>query len=132
MTSIYTDGSCTDHHKKGKRDSYIGVFIPDIDFNFVSKVGANTNVEAEMLAILTGLKLAQKYNLKNPEIYNDNLVVIQICQGVYKARKKELKKIINIIKQYPAIYKWIPRELNKAADCLSKQRNITVTMNLEA
>ncbi|XP_034934461.1 ribonuclease H1-like [Chelonus insularis] len=76
---IYTDGACRDNGRDNATAG-IGVFIDDDHPENVSKAiptSRQTNIAAEMLAVLEAVSIVRKYNLCNVIIYTDSEFIVK-------------------------------------------------------
>jgi ribonuclease HI len=86
-----------------------------------------TNNVAEYRGLLEGLKwLAANGFVEEVEVRGDSQLVIKQMTGKYKVRAERIKPIYDEAKKISLIFKnlqftWIPRQMNEAADLLSRQ-----------
>lgn len=130
---VYTDGSSAGNPGKAA----IGVAIFDDKNNLIKEysqeIGVKTNNEAEYEALIFALKklkhLFGKDNVKNIkiEIRSDSQLMVSQLLGKYKILDDKIKNLFieywNLKTDFGDIQiKQIPREENKLADALSKNR----------
>ncbi len=111
---IFTDAGGSDGHKDSKIPYKIGLYHPK---NCTTEcieldLGLNT-YEAECYGVLNAIIYAINNELKNVMIVSDNN---NACQN---------KKILNFANSYNIKIYWIPRELNKISDKMTKLKPTT-------
>lgn len=90
---------------------------------FSEYIGETTNNQAEYAALIKGLELALKNNIKELDCYLDSELVVKQLRKEYKVKEAGLAKIFvkawNLAIQFKKIsFKHVRRELNKEADAL--------------
>jgi ribonuclease HI len=108
----------------------IGIVIKDCYGNTVERykaaIGEATNNTAEYTALKAALNLASRYS-NNITIMSDSMLLVNQMNGVYKAKRDHIKRLINeindIIKGKGLIveYRLVRRESNKEADALANE-----------
>lgn len=121
MFKLFTDGGS----RGNPGPAAIGCILFDEDDSLVDfygkYIGEATNNEAEYKALITGLALAQKNNIKNLSCYLDSELVVKQINKIYQVRheaiKKHFIKIEELKKNFSEIqFIHVPREKNKFAD----------------
>ncbi|KAK9079767.1 hypothetical protein SSX86_001440 [Deinandra increscens subsp. villosa] len=121
--TLYTDGA------KNSEGSGAGLVL--IDPNGVEVTYAilldfpSTNNEAEYEALLAGLRLARKMNVKKLSVKVDSLLVTNQVNGEFEIRGEAMQKYASKVKEIASQFEefqiiQIPRGQNKKADALSK------------
>lgn len=124
MLIIHTDGACFGNpgpmgigvviYKEGKLVKEISEYI-----------GKGTNNIAEYSAVLRALEFAKKEGANEIEIRSDSQLLVKQLTGKYKIKSPHLKELRSKIAVFEnsikVKYKWVPREQNELADCLSKE-----------
>ena len=88
-------------------------------------IGNNkTNNQAEYSALIFGLEIAIKHNIKQLSVCDDSLLVINQINKIYKVKHHMLyelyEKVVDLKKQFDYIdFNHVPRKDNKRADQLS-------------
>jgi len=111
--------------------SGIGVVIHDhegkILKEYFENVGHGTNNRAEYMALLKSIELAGELGAGELEVRSDSLLVVSQVNGFYKIKNSDIKifvkEVHDRLKKLSMKFKiqHIPREMNKAADKLSKK-----------
>ncbi|MFC1755786.1 ribonuclease HI family protein [Patescibacteria group bacterium] len=90
--SLFTDGGSRGNPGPGA----IGVVIEndkgETIYELSKYIGKCTNNEAEYLALIAGLKVAENKKLDNLEVYIDSELVTKQVNGEYKVKSPNLKK----------------------------------------
>lgn len=129
---LFTDGGS----RGNPGPSATGVVILDMEDNVVKKsgkfLGVTTNNQAEYRALIEGLELALKMDIKKLSVYMDSELIIKQVDGSYKIKNQELRplyeKIVGLSSHFSEItFTHVPRALNKLADeivnkCLDAQK----------
>jgi ribonuclease HI len=133
IITLYFDGLCEPKNPSGV--ATYGVVVYCDDEKLIEKYGlackpwsweASSNF-AEYKGLVEGLKILQKKGLiKGVVIKGDSQLVIKQMKGEYKVKAKRLFTLYNDAKRIASYFKdlnfqWIPRELNKEADLLSRK-----------
>ncbi|ARM75812.1 ribonuclease HI [Acidianus manzaensis] len=84
-----------------------------------------TNNVAEYMGVFCLIDMLLKLNIREATIYGDSQLVIKQLNGEYKIKSPRLIPIFNNIMKlknefYILEFKWIPREMNKEADKLTR------------
>ena len=123
---LYFDGAC-----RGNPSSKLGlgcvIFdINDTELDTVSILdeSGGTNNDAEYLALIAGLELAIKLNIRCILVRGDSELIIKQVTGKYQVRATNLIPLHNTVKmlerQFDEIkYEHVKREFNKRADKLA-------------
>lgn len=107
--------------------SAIGAFVFDHSkklVDFTGKyIGIATNNKAEYLALLNGIRLLKKLEIKEVICYLDSELVVKQLNGEYKIKNDDIVKLSNLIKEEVSFFKTItfkhvPRSENSMADKL--------------
>ncbi len=123
MHYLYTDGGS----RGNPGDSAIAAFIFDDKNQLVDLTASytqiGTNNRAEYLALLSGLKLLKKNNIKEVICCLDSELVVKQVRGEYKVKDSEIQKMHALIseelKNFQKItFKHVPRAENHFADKL--------------
>jgi ribonuclease HI len=122
----YIDGASKGNPGKAA----IGIVIKDCYGNTVERykatIGEATNNTAEYTALKAALNLASRYS-NNITIMSDSMLLVNQMNGVYKAKRDHIKRLINeindIVKGKGLIveYRLVRRESNKEADALANE-----------
>ncbi|MEO5597703.1 MAG: reverse transcriptase-like protein [Novosphingobium sp.] len=91
-------------------------------------LGQGTNTDAEWLALIQALRVAQALNTPDFELIGDSLGVINQANGVWKCRGAALSAHLGTfcalaMSNPPARIRWAPRAQNLAGIALEKRRN---------
>lgn len=124
--NLYTDGAS----KGNPGPAGAGFIIKDEKGEVLKKgykfLGIKTNNEAEYLALLFGLKEAQRLRYKNIKIYLDSELLVKQLSGQYRVKSLHLKPLFESVRKelkkfesYDIFY--IRRELNFEADILANK-----------
>jgi ribonuclease HI len=92
-------------------------------------LGRKTNNEAEYLAVLLGVKIVRKLELRPDQLIlaGDSSLIIQQLAGRYKIKNERLKKLHGQVRREiinigcGVDFKDLPREKNKEADKLANK-----------
>jgi len=111
--------------------SGLGVVIQDAEGKVLREyfegIGHGTNNRAEYMALLRSIDLAREFNADELEVRSDSLLVVSQMNGLYKIRDSAIrsfvKEIRDKLKELNMKFEinHVPREMNKAADRLSKK-----------
>lgn len=93
--------------------------------SFSQPLGWGTNNIAEWTALYHLLLAAKRENIFNLTVYGDSKLVIYGVSGLWKVKMPHLREIYYkcrlILQDFNLVeFIWIPRELNREADLLSK------------
>ena len=111
--------------------SGIGVVIRDSEGKvlkeYCENIGHGTNNRAEYMALLKSIDLAEELGADELEVMSDSLLVVSQVNGLYKIKNPDIKLFVKEI--HDRLMKLnmkfkiqhVPREMNKAADRLSKK-----------
>ncbi len=123
---VYIDGASKGNPGKAA----IGIVIKDCYGNTVERykaaIGETTNNTAEYTALKEALNLASRYS-NNITIMSDSKLLVNQMNGVYKAKRDHIKRLIheisNIVNDKGLIveYRLVRRESNKEADTLANE-----------
>lgn len=87
--------------------------------------GRHTNNEAEYLALLFALEMAQKLGYKDIALYTDSALLFSQLVRKFKVRAENLKQLYQNAQKKLSIFnwkiKWVPREKNREADRLAQK-----------
>lgn len=118
--SLYTDAGSRGN--PGKASYGVFLFKNGKLLDFEGKyLGIKTNNQAEFSAMLKGISLALKHEIKNLSCFSDSQLLIKQINQEYKIKDENLKKILGDIyslsKHFDKIeFTHVPREENKFAD----------------
>lgn len=130
----YFDGACEPINPGGNMG--MGWIIVNTETGHVrkrkrykKKVSTNSNNVAEYLALYLMLKDFREYDNCNIRIYGDSRLVVDQVTGVnpltsglhHNIAKRTIELLAKVSKTNVIKIKWIPRELNTAADSLAKE-----------
>jgi ribonuclease HI len=126
--TLYTDGACNNITHAGMG---MGICIrvgvePEQDYYVYlrSYNGKTTSNIAEFLALLHGLRLCKGQGITRVKIHCDSQVLVRGVTGEYDIKvqpiKNLMKEIHALLDDFDYTIQWIPRNLNKQADKLSK------------
>ncbi|GJX84332.1 reverse transcriptase domain-containing protein [Tanacetum coccineum] len=84
-----------------------------------------SNNEAEYEALIYGLELATRLDVKHLQVYSDSLLITNYVKGTYEAREASMKQYLTKVKHLIGSFDnfsitQIPHSKNKRADALSK------------
>lgn len=126
MFSLYFDGASRGNPGPASFGGVIYDSNKEEKINYKKAIGVETNNYAEYQAMLAGIKICIKYNIKEVNVYGDSKLVIEQVKGNWKVKNETLKSIYNEIVKYitPEFFKKITfnhvrRHLNKRADELA-------------
>ena len=118
---LYTDGGARGNPGPGA----VGIVLKkgkEVVFSKGKYLGDNlTNNQAEYRAILGGLQVASKMEIKEIKCNLDSELVVKQLKGEYKVKNEDLKELFVKVKKAEEEFKkvsyhHIPREKNKLAD----------------
>jgi ribonuclease HI len=128
---LYTDGACWGN----PGISSAGMVIYDSENNEIFKgavyLGQGTNNTAEYSAILEGLLVAKRLDIKNLKVFSDSELIIKQLNGEYKVKAENLKiykdRITDIRRSFNSVsFKHLRREFtdqpHKMAESILKNR----------
>ncbi|NOZ75025.1 MAG: ribonuclease HI family protein [FCB group bacterium] len=122
---LFVDGAANLHLKAAGIGGHINKGSEEI-YSFAEFVGHKTNNEAEYLALIRGIKMAQDLNITSLKIFADSELIVRQINGKYKVKHPnmiplyhQVKKIVNHFSEWSIQH--IPREKNSRADELSKE-----------
>ena len=126
MFKLFTDGGARGNPGPAGAGALIIDSNNNVKDQLKSYLGNKTNNEAEYMALLLGLTLAVKNNIKDLECNMDSELLVKQLNGEYKVKNENLKKLYlkvkDIEKRFTSIsYKHIPRKENASADALVNQ-----------
>ena len=111
--------------------SGLGVVIRDAEGNLLQEycenIGVGTNNRAEYMALLKCVELAKELGADELDVRSDSLLVVSQVNGLYKIKNPDIKIFIRDLHDRLTKFKMkfriqhIPREMNRAADKLSKK-----------
>ncbi len=85
---------------------------------------SSTNNVAEYTGVLCLLMDLRRRGAVNPEIRGDSQLVIRQLNGEYKVKSERIRPLyeraLSISREINASFKWVPREMNKEADLLTR------------
>ncbi len=123
MHYLYTDGGS----RGNPGISAIGALVFDhskklVDFT-AKYTDIGTNNRAEYLALLSGIRLLKKLDIKEVTCLLDSELVVKQLNGEYKIKSEDIIKLSTLIKDEitffkTIIFKHIPRSENAMADKL--------------
>ena len=126
MFSLYFDGASRGNPGPSSLGGVIYNNLKEEKINYKKAIGIATNNYAEYQALLVGIKVCIKYEIKEVNIYGDSKLVIEQVKGNWKVKSESLKPIYTEIKKHitPEFFKKITfnhvrRHLNKRADELA-------------
>jgi len=95
-------------------------------YSFSYNIGKATNNEAEYGALIEGLKIGNKLNGSQIQVFSDSELIVKQINLEYKVKNERIRKLYKKARQLLDGYeKWqvdhIGRKNNKKADILSKQ-----------
>jgi len=114
---IYTDGAS--HGNPGPAGA--GVYIEDSGQVLRQYLGIKTNNEAEYLALMLGLRYAQRKEASRLFARSDSMLLINQIRGDWQAKNKRLASLkheaLQLAKRFQVFgLSYVPRELNREAD----------------
>ena len=88
------------------------------------RIGITTNNVAEYTALIVALRMALKLKATQVEVRSDSELMIRQLKGRYKVKSESLKplyiEVTQLLVKFEGVtLKYIPRELNTAADKLA-------------
>jgi len=120
---LFTDGGSRGNPGPGA----IGVVLEnengEIIYELAKYIGKCTNNEAEYIALIAGLKISQKKNVKDLEVFIDSQLVAKQLNGEYKVKDSRMRKLwteaANFRQKFNLIkFTHVKRGKNKRADAL--------------
>ncbi|HID22899.1 MAG TPA: ribonuclease HI family protein [Planctomycetaceae bacterium] len=118
---LYTDGGA----RGNPGPAAIGVVLHwrGRKYTLARRIGRATNNEAEYLALLAGLRLAQRLGVKRVHCRLDAELVVRQLKRQYKVRDKRLGRLFvqvwNTLSSFQRVtFESIPRRQNREADSL--------------
>ena len=126
---LFTDGACEFDDNYKPINAGIGGLIKknnNIIDSFAENVGIKTNNESEYLALIRGVKLCLKHNIKNVSIYADSELIVKQVNGDYKVKNERMAFLYHETHaQLLKLNYWdlthVLRDKNFEADELSKE-----------
>ncbi|GJX97650.1 reverse transcriptase domain-containing protein, partial [Tanacetum coccineum] len=120
---LYTDGAS---NSGGSRAGLILLAPDDVEYSYALRLNffnSNNNVEYE--ALLTGLRIATKTQVKDIHAFVDSKLVASQVEGSYEAKGERIikyqVKVLELVGAFNMFrITYIPRVENKKADALSK------------
>lgn len=120
--TLYTDGGARGNPGPGG----IGIVLyqeKEIIYEGSKYIGKCTNNEAEYMALIAGLTVAQQKNIKEIESYLDSELIVKQLNKEYKVKNERLnllyEKVISLVGSFDNVaFKHVKREKNKKADAL--------------
>ncbi len=126
MFSLYFDGASRGNPGPASLGGVIYDSLKEEKINYKKAIGIATNNYAEYQALLVGIKVCIKYDIKEVNVYGDSKLVIEQVKGNWKVKSDSLKPIHTEIQKHitPEFFKKITfnhvrRHLNKRADELA-------------
>jgi len=126
MFSLYFDGASRGNPGPSSLGGVIYDSLKEEKINYKKSIGIATNNYAEYQALLVGIKVCIKYDIKEVNVYGDSKLVIEQVKGNWKVKSDNLKPMHTEITKFitPEFFKKITfnhvrRHLNKRADELA-------------
>ena len=126
MFSLYFDGASRGNPGPSSLGGVIYDSLKEEKINYNKSIGIATNNYAEYQALLVGIKVCIKYDIKEVNVYGDSKLVIEQVKGNWKVKSDNLKPMHTEITKFitPEFFKKITfnhvhRHLNKRADELA-------------
>ena len=126
MFSLYFDGASRGNPGPSSLGGVIYDSSEEEKINYKKAIGIATNNYAEYQALLVGIKVCIKYDIKEVNVYGDSKLVIEQVKGNWKVKSDNLKPMHTEITKFitPEFFKKITfnhvrRNLNKRADELA-------------
>ena len=126
MFSLYFDGASRGNPGPASLGGVIYDSLKEEKINYKKAIGIATNNYAEYQALLAGIKVCIKYDIKELNVYGDSKLVIEQVKNKKKIKSESLKPLHTEITKYitPEFFKKITfnhvrRNLNKRADELA-------------
>jgi len=126
MFSLYFDGASRGNPGPASLGGVIYDCSGEEKINYKKAIGIATNNYAEYQALLVGIKVCIKYDIKEVNIYGDSKLAIEQVKGNWKVKSDTLRPIYLEIQKNitPEFFKKITfnhvrRHLNKRADELA-------------
>lgn len=124
----YVDGGC---HPNPEGVMGVGVVLKDPSGNNVEELAERppkkgTNNEAEYIAVLRALQVAQDHGVRRLQVFADSKLTVNTLSGRWKVRAPNLvpiKEAIDVEKQAfeQVLFGWVPRAKNREADRLATE-----------
>jgi len=125
MFTIYCDGACEPINPGGYACWAWIASTGENDYGCIGYGYGMTNNIAEYEAVIRALRWAKENKLRGGWIKTDSKLVVEQSSGNWQVRAEHLKPKVAEVKQLlidtTSIIKWIPREENEKADCLTKR-----------
>jgi ribonuclease HI len=126
MFSLYFDGASRGNPGPASLGGVIYDSLKEEKINYKKAIGVATNNYAEYQALLVGIKVCIKYDIKEVNIYGDSKLVIEQVKGNWKVKSDTLRPIYLEIKKHitpeyftKITFNHVRRHLNKRADELA-------------
>ncbi len=100
--------------------------VSNIKYAGSQHIGNGTNNEAEYVALISLLKVANLGGIKNLKVFGDSQLVVKQIKGEWQVKAENLKPLFREARELTKKFKsfsidWIRREENTLADDLSKK-----------
>lgn len=134
---LYVDGSSLGN----PGPAGIGIVVCDEQGNVLSThqmpLTSATNNEAEYLAVIEALKLAQKLGADEVTLFSDSELVVQQLNGNYRVRSPNLTKLHDEAKELTSKFRrfnavHVPREENKMANRLAQKASLEASSKIHS
>ena len=126
MFSLYFDGASRGNPGPASLGGVIYDSLKEEKINYKKAIGVATNNYAEYQALLVGIKVCIKYDIKEVNIYGDSKLVIEQVKGNWKVKSDTLRPIYLEIQKHitpeyftKITFNHVRRHLNKRADELA-------------
>tara|TARA_B100000795_G_scaffold267562_2_gene252660 strand:- start:1258 stop:1647 length:390 start_codon:yes stop_codon:yes gene_type:complete len=120
---MYFDGACRGNPGPSSIGGVIYNSKKEEKITYKKAIGVATNNYAEYQALLAGIKICIKYNIKEVNVYGDSKLAIEQVNGNWKIKSETLKPIYLEIKKHitheffkKITFNHVRREFNKRAD----------------
>ena len=123
---VYTDGAS----RGNPGPAAIGIVFYDMSDNILAehkeKLGNQTNNFAEYMAVIRGLEICQRNQVKEVDFYCDSQLLVRQMLGEYKVKAPQIKPLhksaSDLVAKFDSVgFHHVRREFNKEADALANQ-----------
>ncbi|GJY96757.1 reverse transcriptase domain-containing protein [Tanacetum coccineum] len=120
---LYTDGAS---NSRGYGAGLILIALDDVEYSYAFRLNfSNSNNDAEYEALLAGLQIATKMQVKDIHAFVDSKLVASQVEGSYKAKGERMIKYQEKVLELAGAFNrfqinHIPKAENRKADALSK------------
>ena len=128
---LKTDGGITKEQGQASGEGAIGVVLKDHRYRDVDELSdrigwVRNHHEAEYKALIAGLELAHRHEIKRIRVFSDSATVVNTVNGDWNLQPEDLKILCaeagDLFNGFADIrLAWVPREMNFEADALASR-----------